>query len=262
MDLTVLREKLKQLSVEAAGIAGGEGLKVQSKGPRDFVTQVDLRISEFLCRRLPALVPGSVVLSEEQNGENTQDAPYRWIIDPIDGTTNLIYGLPLYAVSIGLLEEGRPLAGVVYNPASGEMFSAARGAGAFLGEKPIRVNTDPVLAQTLVLAETDPYLDRDKNRSPELINAVFQDCLDYRITGSAALDICFIACGRGGAFFTQCVKPWDYAGGSVILLEAGGLITCWDNAPLPFEGKHGILATNGLLHREMLDRIRAFLSAR
>lgn len=107
--------------------------------------------------------------------------------------------------------------------------------------------------------ETDPYLDRGKNRSPDLIKAVFQDCLDYRVTGSAALDICFIAAGRGSVFFSQSLKPWDYAGGTVILLEAGGCISQWDNTPLSFQGKHSLLATNGVLHGEMVERIGIFL---
>ncbi|GHV90951.1 inositol monophosphatase [Spirochaetia bacterium] len=258
VDLNSLTEQIKVLAVEAAGLVRDKKLGTQSKGPKDFVTQVDLCIDEFLSSRLPSLVPGSLVLSEEGDDDEKR-AEYQWIVDPIDGTTNLIYGLPLYAVSIGLVKNGRPLAGAVYNPPSGELFSAYQGGGAFLNNRPIHVNTDAKLAETLVLAETDPYLERKKNFSPHLINEVFSECIDYRVTGSAALDVCFIACGRGGVFFTQCVKPWDYAGGSIILLEAGGTITQWDKSPLPFEGKHGILATNGLLHAEMLKKIEAYL---
>jgi myo-inositol-1(or 4)-monophosphatase len=261
MDYTALLPGVKALAREAAARAGdGGALRISSKGTKDFVTQVDQGISDFLSLRLPELLPGSQFVSEEGEERALENAPYKWIVDPIDGNTNLIYGLPLYALSIGLLEGGLPVLGVVYNPASGELFSAVRGHGAFLGEKRIQVNNDDALERTLALAETDPYLDRDLNRSHKLIHAVFHEAIDYRVTGSAALDICFIACGRGGVFFTQCAKPWDYAGGSIILLEAGGAITQWDNDPLPFSGKHGVLATNTLLHQDMLDRIRTFLS--
>jgi myo-inositol-1(or 4)-monophosphatase len=258
VDLDSLLEQIKTLAAEAAGLVKDKELGTQSKGPKDFVTQVDLRIDAFLSKRLPSLVPGSLVLSEEGKDDEKR-AEYQWIVDPIDGTTNLIYGMPLYAVSIGLVKGQTPLAGVVYNPVSHEMFSAYKGGGAFLNGNQIHVNADAKLSETLVLAETDPYLDRKKNFSPHLINDVFSESIDYRVTGSAALDVCFIACGRGGAFFTQAVKPWDYAGGSIILLEAGGTLTQWDNSPLPFEGKHPILVTNGILHAEMLKKIDAYV---
>jgi myo-inositol-1(or 4)-monophosphatase len=260
MDLTSLLEEVKKLIVETSALMDRKtDLEVKAKGARDFVTQVDLRISELLCQKLPKLLPGSVVLSEEGEQFDGPRAEFTWIIDPVDGTTNFIYGLPLYAISAGLLQGEHPVLGVVYNPTNGEMFSATLGGGAFLGSAPIRVNTDVSLAQTLVLAETDPYLDRRLNSSPELIKAVFQDCIDYRVTGSAALDICYIAAGRAGVFFTQALKPWDYAGGSSILLEAGGNLSMWDGNPVPYTGTHNFLASNKLLHTEMLEKIRKTL---
>jgi myo-inositol-1(or 4)-monophosphatase len=110
------------------------------------------------------------------------------------------------------------------------------------------------------MAETDPYFDRERNLSPQLIGQVFRRSLDCRITGSAAIDLCFIAAGRAGAHFCQHLNPWDYAGGSAILLEAGGKITQWDGSPVPYRGKHSSLATNGFLHEEMLEIIDNFLN--
>jgi myo-inositol-1(or 4)-monophosphatase len=266
MNLQNLLEEVKAAAVEAAAMINeGGNLDVKSKGPKDFVTSLDLRISKFLCRRLPELLPGSLVVSEEEDeissaNSGGSSSRYQWIIDPVDGTTNLIYGLPLYAVSIGLLQDAKPVLGVVYNPAGGELFSAAEGLGAWLGDQQIRVNRDPKLSVTLALTETDPYMDRDKNLSPELIRSVFNSCIDYRITGSAALDICYIAAGRGGVFFSQTLKPWDYAAGSSLIREAGGSISRWDGSPIPFTGKHSVLASNGLIHKEMLDLIGEFLS--
>jgi myo-inositol-1(or 4)-monophosphatase len=260
MDSALLVGKVKELMMEASALIGVPGsFDIKKKGPRDFVTQIDVLISELFCRRLPELLPGSSVLSEEC-APPTEGAEFTWIIDPVDGTTNLIYGLPLFAISVGLLRAGKPVLGVVYNPSDGEMFSAFAGGGAFLGDRRIRVNADDSLSRTLVLVETDPYLDRALNRSPELIKTVFQDCIDYRITGSAALDICYIAAGRGGVFFTQSLKPWDYTGGSVVLLEAGGSVSLWDGSPLPFAGKHSFLASNGVLHGEILEKTKAFIA--
>ncbi|MDR1930824.1 MAG: inositol monophosphatase [Treponema sp.] len=243
-------------------------LAVRKKGPNDFITRVDLEISERLCGVLPKLLEKSQVISEERKSALTAD-PYLWIIDPIDGTNSLVYGFPLYAVSIGLVLEKKPVLGVVYLPALGELFSAASGCGAFLentlipggAKKPIRVNNDDSLDKALVMAETDPYFDRGKNPSMELIRLVYERCVDLRISGSAAVDYSFIAAGRAGAHFCRHLNPWDYAGGSAILLEAGGSFSLWDGSPMPFEGKHSSLATNGTLHGEMLEIIGSFLSA-
>jgi myo-inositol-1(or 4)-monophosphatase len=237
-----------------------ESLCISNKGPHDLVTQVDLEISSFLSSGLHSIVPGSTIISEEDKEEKIPGGEYTWIIDPIDGTTNFVCGMPIYAVSIGLLHDSVPVLGVVYNPARKEMFSALRNEGAWLGEKRIHVNADPVLSKSLVLAETDPYLDRQINQCYKLINSIFQKCLDYRIIGSTALDICYIASGRAGAFITPAAKPWDYAGGSLILLEAGGKITQWDNASIRYSGQHGLVASNGLFHKEILTHIRDYIT--
>jgi myo-inositol-1(or 4)-monophosphatase len=255
--------RVKQLILDAVEPVFSENtgkLKKQRKGDRDFVTPVDIELSNYLTEGLRRIIPGSAVISEESPDSLSRPASCQWIIDPIDGTSNLIYGFPLFAVSVGLLVDNEPVLGLVYNPLSRELFTAIKGHGAYLGDQPIIVNKENILANALVLVETDPYLDRDKNRSPDLIKAVFRDCLDYRVTGSAALDICFIAAGRGSVFFTQSLKPWDYAGGSIILLEAGGCISQWDNTPILFREKHNLLATNGVLHREMIERIEIFLA--
>lgn len=256
--MNLLLQKVKRLVIDAAALIreeNREDTQVHCKGRADFVTWADLRISEFLIEKLQELLPGFPVISEEGAGMSVSPNGDCWIIDPIDGTTNFIYGLPFYAVSVGLVRDMRPVLGVVYNPASGELFSAALGLGAWLGNRPIRVNSDAAMSDSLILAETDPYMDRTLNASPKLIEAIFRRCLDYRVTGSAALDICFIAAGRGGAFFAQTLKPWDYTAAGAILLEAGGRITRWDGSPLLFRDKQSILASNVRLHAEMLDQI-------
>lgn len=254
-----LLSEVRGLVLEASRLfSTGEELRVSAKGAKDYVTQVDLAVSAFLSNRLPGLLPGSRVISEEDTQAPPLDDGYCWIIDPVDGTTNLIYGLPLYAISIGLFWQREPVLGVVYNPATGEMFSGAKGEGAYLNGEPIQVCGDDSIEGTLVLAETNPYGDRTRSRTTEVIGRVFLDCIDYRVTGSAALDVCYVACGRGGVFLSESLEAWDCAGGCAILLEAGGRFTDWQGEPFPF-GKKGdstFLASNGILHDRALDYTR------
>ncbi|MDR2551608.1 MAG: inositol monophosphatase [Treponema sp.] len=266
MDLGVLLPKVKQAALDSWGrLKNGADLEVQVKGPHDFVTRVDLEISEYLCSVLPALLDDSQVVSEERK-DAASSLPYRWIIDPIDGTNNLIYGLPFYAVSIGLVHEMQSLLGVVYLPGTGELFSAARNHGALAENLPaktvraVRVNSAAALDVSIVMAETDPYFDRKKNPSMDLIRAVFQKCLDLRITGSAAIDMSYIASGRAMVHFCRHLSPWDYAGGAAILMEAGGLVSQWDGTPMPYEGRHTSLASSsGAIHEAMLEILGRFL---
>ena len=233
-------------------------LQVTSKGPKDYVTQVDLAVSAYLEEHLPALVPGSKVISEESATSAGIDAGNYWIIDPVDGTTNLIYGLPLYTISIGLLRNFEPVLGIVYNPYTKELFAAAKGMGAYLNGQPISVNNDQCLKETLVLAETNPYANRKKSRTVKVLAEVFYDCIDYRITGSAALDICYIASGRGGILFAEHLKTWDCAGGFAILTEAGGTYTNWQGKPFSLTEAAGdsLVASNGTLQQIALQYTR------
>lgn len=243
-------------------------LKVEAKGPHDYLTYIDLFVSEYLVTALPKLLEESVVISEESKAQNVS-APYRWIIDPIDGTNNLVYGLPFYAVSIGLVCENQPVLGVVYHPPSGELFSAAAGCGAFVENalisgrpaKAIKVNEETDLDKTIIMCETDPYFDRKKNPSMDLIKAVYKNCIDCRITGSAAVDMSYIAAGRAHVHFCRHLNPWDYAGGAAILVEAGGEVSQWDGSPISFEiAKHTNLASNNkTVHQAMLEIVKDFI---
>ena len=258
-------------------------LKIETKGPHDYLTYVDLFVSEYLMSHLPKLLPGSIVTSEEskepaQAYAENGSAPYRWIIDPIDGTNNLVYGLPFYSVSIGLVCKDAPaklppqeaaILGVVYHPPSGELFSAAQGAGAYVenmlipGKPPkaIGVSSETDLDRAIIMCETDPYFDREKNPSMDLIKAVYKNCIDCRITGSAALDMSYLAAGRAHVHFCRHLSPWDYAGGAAILTEAGGIASQWDGSPISFEtGKHTNLASNNrVIHEAMLEIVQNFI---
>lgn len=241
--------------VKKAGIIATEHSKlhIESKGAQDFVTHVDLAISDFLMAELPKLIKGSAVISEEDKENKDFSHDYLWVIDPIDGTSNLIFDMQLSAVSVGLLYKMEPLLGVVYNPFTEELFSARKGNGAYLNGNAIRVNAYDTLSQSIVLFETNPYGDRTTKDTIKIIDRIFQKCVDYRVTGSAALDICYVAAGRANAFLAQMLFPWDMAGAAAILKEAGGTICQWDGNPINFLEPQTCLATNKLVEAEALE---------
>ncbi|MDR2766809.1 MAG: inositol monophosphatase [Treponema sp.] len=259
-------EAAKSIARNSAGADTPARLETRRKGPNDFVTKVDLEISEYLMAALPALLEGSVVISEESAENLHSTAAQRWIIDPIDGTNNIIFGAPFYAISIGLTAETEPVLGCVLLPATGELFSAAKGGGALAENlyssappKAIRVQQADSLGELIVMAETDPYFDRNSNRSVEVIQAVFRRCIDCRITGAAAIDYSYIAAGRAGVHFCRNLNAWDYAGGAAILAEAGGVMSQWDGTPLTYRSKHSSLACCGrAVHEEMLELLEEF----
>lgn len=255
--MTTVLEKVKSLALETKDrFFVSKDRQVMEKGTHDYVTQTDLAVSEFLTGRLLEILPGSQVMSEEDSDHNLPENCDVWIIDPIDGTTNFIYSLPMYCVSIGLLRDGEPILGVVYNPVIGQMFSALKGHGAYLNGEAITVRSDDKIENTLILAETNPYNDRTKSRTMDVIKSLFVKCIDYRVTGSAALDICYIACGYGGAFVCESLNPWDMAAGCAILSEAGGKFTNWQGKDVSFANVGTLIASNGKLHSEVLEHTK------
>jgi len=253
-----LLEKVKKLAYECGEmIRDKQELRVQNKAEHDFVTSKDIEVSDYLLSRLPGLLPASIVVSEEAPSSVVDPSVPRWIVDPIDGTTNFMFDSGLYAVSIGLLVQDEPVLGVVYNPAADEMFSGLSGHGAFLNDREFRVNGNETLGGTVILVETNPYGDRNSNITFHMMRKVFQKSIDIRVLGSAALDICYVACGRGGAAVMESIKPWDYAGAGAILKAAGGEITDWSGQKNRYLGSEGVVASNGRLHAEILAEIGA-----
>lgn len=253
-------KQVREIVLEAAEIIDSmEKIQIKEKGINDFVTTCDIKISNFLCDRLPKILENSRVISEEGNIVAPEKG-YYWIVDPIDGTSNFIYGIPEHAISVGLVKDGMPVLGVVYAPKKNEMYYAAKGEGAFCNGSSIHVCSDQSISSTIVLAETNPYSSRPENAFSAVFQELFKDCIDYRITGSAALDCCYIARGRGGVFVSEKLKPWDYAAGVILIQEAGGEITQWNGEALGYFGSSTILATNGQIHEEAVRRIKSALS--
>lgn len=225
--------------------------KISYKGEVDIVTESDRRSEEIIVARLREHFPGHGIVAEEGGGAAAAGAKYCWHVDPLDGTTNFAHGYPCFAVSIGLCEDGEPIAGVVFNPVSGEFFSAARGEGACLNEQRIRVSSVEKLATSLV-ATGFPTHQRKRSAN---INYYWEFTLrshGVRRDGSAALDLCSVACGRFDAFWEFRLNSWDTAAGVLLVREAGGIVTDLEGG-LYHLGGPALLASNGLIHNEMME---------
>ncbi len=227
--------------------------KVESKeGRANFVTKYDIEVQRFLYQRLSDLYPSAVFIGEEDTVQETSsltDAEYCFIIDPIDGTTNFILDYHHSAISVALLYRGETAAGVVYNPYLKEVFYAERGTGAYLNGNPLKPHNLP-LSEGLAAIGTCPYY-RDKAQETfALAGLLFDKALDIRRSGSAALDICYVAAGRYVLYYELLLSPWDYAAASLILEEAGGCISTIKHTPLGFTDSSSVIAATPAAYEE------------
>ena len=223
--------------------------EIRYKGAINLVTEADLKSEAIIKKAIRKRYPNHTILAEESGLEERGDI--RWVIDPLDGTTNFAHGLPWFCTSLALEVEGEIVLGIVYNPVLKECFSAIKEKGAFLNQKPIRVSQTKELGKAL-LATGFPY---DIQQNPEPVMTRFRNMIMHargvRRAGSAALDLCYIACGRFDGFWEERLHPWDTAAGMLIVQEAGGRVSDFSNNFYSIYGKE-ILATNGFLHRDML----------
>jgi myo-inositol-1(or 4)-monophosphatase len=217
----------------------------------NMVTDVDRRAEQAIVGILSAAFPDHRILAEEGGKGSGEDSPYRWIVDPLDGTTNFTHGFPAFCVSIGLEMEGRIVLGVVYDPIRRELFEAEASKGAYLNGRRIHVSKVPSLNKALLV--TGFSYDREsRQRNLEHFERFVLASQGLRRTGSAALDLSYVAAGRVDGFWELRLSPWDVAAGSLIVTEAGGRIT--DFAGNSFNGDGAeTLATNGLIHHEMVE---------
>jgi len=225
------------------------------KGEVDLVTEVDRACEEMIVNRIRSAFPSHSFLAEE-NLYPGGDPAFRWIIDPLDGTTNYAHGFPWFCVSIALERQGELSLGVIYHCMMDELFTATRGGGAFLNGSPIRVSTRTPLRQSLI-ATGFPYdASRDNENNFRNFFELQLAARGVRRAGAAALDLAYVAAGRLDGYWECKLKPWDVAAGSLLVTEAGGRVT--NHGGLPHRvGDHRILATNGAIHEEivaLLDR--------
>lgn len=224
---------------------------ISFKGEIDLVTTVDKAVEEKVIQIIRSEYPDHDILAEESD-QISHSSPYRWIIDPLDGTTNFAHNLPHFALSIALEHKEELILGVVYNPMTGELFSAEKGKGAYLNKKPISVSTVKSLSQSL-LATGFPY---DRRQYADLYLSEFKKMLiktqGIRRAGVASLDLCYTACGRFDGFWERKLNPWDVAASILIIEEAGGKVSTFTGAKFRLSDQT-ILASNGHIHKEMIS---------
>ena len=249
-ELIKLIKETKPIAVDR-----GSAHDVTVKGLADFVTGVDMGIQEFMRRRLGELFPDIQFMSEEKDNAAIDFSGRVWVLDPIDGTTNLIHDYKMSAVALGLLDNCVPMLGIVYNPFTDEMFYASRGEGAFLDGEPIHVTAADTLAGSLISVGTSPYRKDLADVNFDLIKRFYLASEDIRRGGSAELDLCYVAAGRTDGFFERNLKPWDYVAGIAILREAGGAVTDMSGREPRYDVPSDIVASNGRIHNAMLEII-------
>ena len=260
--MTALTDSLAEGAIQAI-LEAGELLtdpaavqSIRSKGETDYVTNVDVAVQAFLRERLVALAPDVQFMGEEQDNTGLDWSRPCWILDPVDGTTNLIHSFRHSAISLALAEDGQTAFGVVYNPYTEECFTARRGGGAFRNGVSIQVSDVSRLEDSLLSTGTVPGRRELADAAFRQMRVLYDRCQDVRRTGCASLDLCWVACGRADCYVEYNLKPWDYAAGSVILHEAGGKLSdCAGQDPkLPFNSD--ICCSNGLLQAEFLDIVQ------
>lgn len=215
---------------------------IRDKGDQaNLVTDMDVTVQKFLIEKLSEILPGSGFLAEEDDVHEETDG-FLWVIDPIDGTTNYIYDYRHSAISVALLEHHEAVFGAVYDPYLDEMFIAAKGQGAYRNDKRIRVSQRE-LASSLIMCGTTPYEKEFAQETFDIMRRMFLVGKDIRRSGSAVLDLCYVACGRVDGFYEQRLSPWDYAAGVLLILEAGGKVVTLDG-DMQYTKRIGLIAGN------------------
>ncbi len=257
-----MRERLKETAIEAAKTAASilndyarNGFRVEYKDQVNLVTDADRRSEQAIIDVIRKPFPTHRVLAEERGEQAGSDLEYQWVIDPLDGTTNFAHGYPAYCVSIGVEYRGNPILGIVLDPTRQELFLAEAGCGASLNGTPLHVSRTSTLNSALLVTG----FAYDIRESPENnLNHFSRFALraqGMRRTGTAALDLCYVAAGRFDGFWELKLHPWDTAAGLIMVLEAGGLVTGFNGEPFSIH-QQAIVASNGLIHEEMLEVLR------
>ncbi|MCP4540976.1 MAG: inositol monophosphatase [Chloroflexi bacterium] len=252
-----------QTAVEAARRAGqiiverySAERDISFKGQRDIVTDTDTAAEAVVLDMIRTRFPDHAILSEEAGGSGISDG-YTWVVDPLDGTTNYAHRLPIFSVSIGVLEAGEPLIGVVYEPLLNQMFIAERGGGALLNDVPMCISRTANFGHTVMGFDWTRY-DAGRQQVLACLREIVPRCGTIRGLGSAALGLTYVAAGILDAYFHLSISPWDTAAGMLLITEAGGRCTTLEGEPYHVNSP-GILVTNGLIHDELLDLIHSAL---
>lgn len=234
-----------------------ENLQVSRKGPGDFVSTADKKAERVIIDEITKARPEAGILAEESGGRKGDDPDKRFIIDPLDGTTNFLHGMPHWAISIGYEERGELIAGVVYDPVKDELFWAEKGKGAYVNDRRIRVSSRQSLADS-VIGTGIPHMGRDVEGHftfLKRLEAAMSQTAGVRRWGTASLDLCYVAAGRFDGFWERGLSPWDVAAGIVILKEAGGFVSDLQGRGYTFKSAE-IVASNDSLHKALLPLLK------
>ena len=232
-----------------------ENLQVSVKGPGDFVTASDKKVEKILIEELQKARPNYSILSEEI-GKISNDESYKWIIDPIDGTANFLHGIPHFAISIGLEQDGEIICGIIYDPIKDEMFVAEKGNGSYLNNQRIRVSSRSKLKDCIIFTGGPKKEEKDRETSlKEYYNFSSKVQIPIRKLGSAALDMAYVAAGRCDGFWQKYLNYWDIAAGIILVKESGGFVTDYYGENKYLENKT-LLVTNSKINKEMVEVLK------
>ena len=231
-----------------------EQLQVSLKGPGNFVSAADHRAEQIIYDELRRAREGYAFLMEERGEVEGADKTHRWIVDPLDGTTNFLHGIPIFNISIGLERDGQMVAGVVYNPAMNELYTAEKGKGAFLNDRRLRVAGRKSLMDCVVGTGTPTMSAKVHEAFLGEVRAVMNQVASFRRFGSAALDLCYVASGRLDGFWERHLNAWDMAAGILMIREAGGFVSDLGGGHDMF-GTSSIVAGNAFVHKSLLGLV-------
>lgn len=235
----------------------GRASDVTVKGRADFVTQVDLSVQNYMKEELAKRWPQIQFMGEEQDNSRIDFSGAVWILDPVDGTTNLIHDLRCSALSLALCEGGTVTAGVIYQPFSEELFVAQKGKGAYCNDRPIHVSLADRLEDSVIAVGTSPYHRELTEDNFAAIRRIYESCVDIRRMGAASIDLAYVACGRLEGYFERNLKPWDFAAGKLLVEEAGGTVMNLSGEPVSPLKAADVIAGNGrideMLRKKILD---------
>ena len=234
-------------------------IKIEYKGDADLVTAADRKSEALIRDRIRETWPGHDVLGEEEGLRDT-GSEFRWYVDPLDGTTNFAHSFPVFCVSMALQDKNGMLAGVCYDPTRNELFAAERGNGATLNDRPIHVSKTAKMKESLV-GTGFPSHKRHKNPNIHFYHQITLRSHGVRRAGSAALDLCYVACGRMDGFWEFNLNPWDTAAGVLMVEEAGGRVTDFSGGPFQINSRE-TLASNGVIHAELMNEFQQIFAGR
>lgn len=239
-------ESIKEIILEASCLfadrqAAGHR---KTKGVADYVTEVDFSVQKFIRENLAKLYPAIQFMGEEKDNAEIDMDGLVWVLDPVDGTTNLIHDYRASAISLALLNKKEPVLGIIYHPYLQEMYWAQKGKGSFCNGEPIHVSSTQTMQESLIAVGTSPYYKHLAQQNFSIFQRVFEKCQDIRRSGSAAIDLAYVAAGRVEGFFEKDLKLWDFAAGMLLVREAGGRVLDYEGEELRAEQMRSVVAGN------------------